>query len=75
VDSLQPLVPNVPQFSEKFFARGIASPAERGADVVKPAVYPFKCIEWDLATGTAGLRTEPSRQLRRALSPSRSVSG
>ena len=28
----------------------IASPAEHGADMVEPAVYPFKCIEWDLAT-------------------------
>jgi hypothetical protein len=28
----------------------IASPAEHGGDMVKPAVYPFKYIEWDLAT-------------------------
>jgi len=25
-------------------------PAEHGADMVKPAVYPFKCVEWDVTT-------------------------
>jgi hypothetical protein len=34
----------------EIFASGIASPAEHGADMVKPTVYPFKCREWDLAT-------------------------
>jgi hypothetical protein len=28
----------------------VASPSEPDADMVKPAVYPFKCREWDLAT-------------------------
>jgi hypothetical protein len=36
--------------SRKNFTSGIASPSEPGADIIKPAVYPFRCREWDLAT-------------------------
>ncbi len=36
--------PKVPQFSEKFTS-GIALSSEHGADMVKPAVYPFECRE------------------------------
>lgn len=40
-----------------------ASSSEHGAETVKPAVYPFKCREWDLATA-GRLRIEESRRCR-----------
>ena len=69
VDSLQPLVPKLPQFSEKFLASGIASPAERGAGVVKTGRLSFQVYRMRPATPRPAPRIEQSRQLWRALSP------
>jgi hypothetical protein len=66
-------VSKVPQFSEKF-ASGIASSSEHGADMVKPAVYPFKCKEWDLATARPACASNSPEDAAR-LSACRSVSG
>jgi hypothetical protein len=34
----------------KILSPELHRPAEHGADMVKPPVYPFKCREWHLAT-------------------------